>query len=365
MLISINEAASLCGHFQQMNCIRQREQPRQRFRLFALAFLFAALTSGCESAGAIKTLGDVETISNVSYGRVEVLSSKTPDSWFDDCGFAEHLICPDAFRVIVLPASGGSPITHRLKGDGTFYWSLPPGDYTIAEWEWEVWGQDRGVRSGTVAGQFTVPADVGSTYLGTLAIALSGPRYAVRVKDNYEKATEKLKEKLSNRFTSARRSPITLDDDPNGTKGPTICSGHWGIACTDHYKGVTPKNPVSITATFPKVNTRTPELRWAGSSDPEISYDLVVHEALAYSKAGSFRYIHGPKVIYEMGLKEPRYQIAADLKPGNKYFWTIRLRRGNVVSDWSSAQDRSFFFLGFVYGWSASHGVPFNFETPS
>ena len=143
------------------------------------------------------------------------------------------------------------------------------------------------------------------------------------------------------------------------------CVLAWGITCTEHYKGVTPKSPVSITASFPKLNTRSPELRWVGSSDPTVSYDLIIHEALAYSKAGSFRYIHGPKVVYQRDLKEPRYQVATALKPGSKYFWTIRLRKGEVVSDWSSAQDRSFFFLGFVYGWSASHGVPFNFETPS
>lgn len=342
----------------------QRERLRLIHWRLALVLVFASLVLGCESTNAIKTLDEVETSRIVSYGRVEVLSSKTPDSWFDECGFMEHMICPDAFRVIVLPASGGGPITHRLRGDGTFYWSLPPGDYTIAEWEWEVWGHDRGVKSGTVAGQFTVP-EAGAAYLGTLTIALSDNRYAVSVKDDHEAATEMLKAKLGDRFTSTQMASITLDEDPDGAMGPTICSGVWGISCTDNYRGVTPKYPVSITATFPKVQNRTPELRWVGSSDPAVSYDLIMHEALAYSKGGRSRYIHGPVAVYESDIKEPRYQIATALEPRKKYFWTIRLRRGNVVSDWSSAQDRSFFFLGFVYGWSASHGVPFNFETPS
>lgn len=354
----------LVPYTRPMTSSRERKQSLERYRSSFLAVALVTALLGCESTGAIKSVDEVDASSKVSYGRVEVLSSKTPESWYDDCGFMEHLVCPDAFRLIVLPVGGGEPITHRLEGDGSFFWSLPPGDYTIAEWEWEVWGHDRGVTSGTVAGQFTIPADTSATYLGTIVVALSGSRYAVRLRDEYETATKKLIDKLGDQFTSARRLLVALDDDSDATKGPSICSEGWGITCTERYSGVTPKNPVSITATFPKVKSRSPELRWIGSNDPAVSYDLIIHEALAYSKAGSFRYIHGPRVVYERDLKEPRYKITKELEPGRKYFWTVRLRREDIVSDWSGAQDRSFFFLGFVYGWSASYGVPFNFETP-
>lgn len=333
-------------------------------------FLTAAIAmTGCESTGAIKTPDEVESASHISYGRVHVLTSEKPESWIDDCGVMKYMICPDAFRVIVIPADGGEPVTHRLKDDGTFFWALPPGNYTIAEYEWEVWGRDRGVRHGTVDGQFTIPANPGATYLGTLTLDLYDGSYNLWVEDDYDEATQRLKAKLGQSFKSAQRSLITidkgpvgsLDKDPDDEVGSAICTGEWGIVCTSHYSGVTPTSPVAdvgqgffsgMNPSFRKVPNLTPQLQWGGSSDPEVTYDIIVRKAIAYSKMGSSRYIDGPVVAYARGLAEPRYRFTIPLEPSEKYFWTVRLRRGDLVSNWSKMQGPNY------------QGFAFSFQTP-
>jgi len=340
--------------------------------LWALVlFLTAAIVmTGCESTGAIKTPDGVESAAHISYGRVNVLSPDRPDGWMDECDFFAYPFCPDAFRMIVVPTGGGEPVTHRLKDDGTFSWALPPGNYTIAEYEWEVFGgANRGVRYGTVDGQFTIPPNPGATYLGTLTLDLYDGSYAMRVEDDYDEATQRLKAKLGQSFKSAQRSLITLDKgpvgslykDPDAVVGSAICTGEWGIICTSHYSGVTPTFPVAdvrsgffsgMNPSFRKVPNLTPELQWGGSSDPEVTYDIIVRKAIAYSKQVGSRYIDGPVVAYARGLEEPSYRFTTPLEPAGKYFWTVRLRRGDLVSNWSKMQGPNY------------QGFAFSFQTP-
>ena len=74
---------------------------------------------------------------------------------------------------------------HRIKGDGTFYWTLAPGDYTVAAFG--AAGLDAPTR-GRIWYKFTVEPSDKAVYIGQLKIALDSSRYAVRVFDDYETA---------------------------------------------------------------------------------------------------------------------------------------------------------------------------------
>jgi hypothetical protein len=46
--------------------------------------------------------------------------------------------------------------------------------------------------------------------------------------------------------------------------------------------------------------------------------------------------------------------------PDKKYYWSVRLRRDGVVSNWS----RYSYFAFYVVGWSSGYGQWFSFSTP-
>jgi hypothetical protein len=326
--------------------------------------LLAVFASACESTGAIKRVEEPSEASNIVFGRVEVISPEKPEAWIDSCGFGQYMVCPDAFRIIILPSGSKEVITHRLGGDGTFYWTLPQGKYTVAEWEWEKWGAERGVKSGRVAVQFAIPEGQQSVYLGTLAIRMVGGRYAIKISDDFEDAVDHLGQKFPTIKTKAVKNLIYLEQTPDVILGPNICHEDWKLTCTEEYRGVTPISPVSKAATFPKVRDLQPTLEWQESARTDVTHDVIIYEALYYEKAGSTRYIQGPIVNYVSGLSEPRYTVRKPLNADSKYFWSVRLREDGTVSNWSSASHKSFYFLLFIYGWERGAGVPFNFSTP-
>jgi hypothetical protein len=67
------------------------------------------------------------------------------------------------------------------------------------------------------------------------------------------------------------------------------------------------------------------------------------------------------RATYAEGLTEPRFTPSAPLRPDKKYEWSVRLRRGDTVSSWSTT---SFSLNLLIAGRSNSRSV-FGFETPA
>lgn len=261
----------------------------------------------------------------------------------------------DGFRVAVRSLDGDVVKGYRIKGDGSFVWSLPPGQYVVAAYA-------IGSTRGRLWVTFSVPSPGIASYLGDLHIAVDRGRYTFGVEDNYAAAVQRNLARLN----EERRAPAKELMRPEKRLGTYtdvwgICSQRGGVQCSGSLQGVEAVG-TSATPGYPLVATLTPVLEWKPSTKSNIRYDFALYEVVGISSAtlgvGSIR---GPLVAYAEGLREPRYQVSMPLEPGKKYEWSVRLRDGDTVSNWSSSS--YFLFLGIAYisGW----GQWFGFSTPA
>jgi hypothetical protein len=134
------------------------------------------------------------------------------------------------------------------------------------------------------------------------------------------------------------------------------------MACvTPHI--IAPIYPKVGNPNFPTaVDSLQPTLRWQPVAEPDASYDLIIHEIIKTSSfwEGTKRSIGG-EVYYRQGLKESKHKIEEPLKPDTEYCWSVRVRRGEAVSDW--AEYDYDLFLGTAYVWA--NNAPFMFKTPN
>ncbi len=261
-------------------------------------------------------------------------------------------------RVLILVARKGSSNArfHVLKRpDGMFFWALEPGDYVLAGLILEI-GTLR------IPGEFKVPHETRGVYIGTLNLLTARGGYGPRIEDEHTSAFDAFRKEFP-----GRQDPVTdlmqLQERIGTYKQEMdICAPGWGIECTKKYRGIIPLEPDVMLGVFTEVSSLTPTFRWQGSSLQDVSYDIVIYKALNYKPPGASdrTQIPGPVVAYGQGLTEPEYRPPAPLKPGSKYYWSVRLRRDEVVSTWSR---RHFFRFALVAAtWAET--AWFGFSTP-
>ena len=90
--------------------------------------------------------------------------------------------------VHILPDAGATPVSYIVTGDGSFYWHLPSGGYTITGFEWHTLGW---VRRGHIFAHFTVPAQTSLVYVGSLVIYPG--EHTVRIHNKYNQARNNLR----------------------------------------------------------------------------------------------------------------------------------------------------------------------------
>ncbi len=131
----------------------------------------------------------------------------------------------------------------------------------------------------------------------------------------------------------------------------------WGllavVACSKTtVHGVTPIAPEA--GFFPVVESLQPTFRWEPVADSNARYDFVIFESYDYP-------VVGRKVYYREGLQEPEHTLEVSLQPDRKYYWSVRVRHGEHVSEWS----RFDFHRPGAYGSQIYEEFPlFRFETP-
>jgi hypothetical protein len=109
------------------------------------------------------------------------------------------------------------------------------------------------------------------------------------------------------------------------------------------------------------VNSLTPTFKWRASSLEDVSYDIVIYEAMTYKFGGIITgHIPGRVVAYRQGLTEAEYQHPERLEPGRNYYWSVRLRRGDVVSNWT----RFAYFQFMVFAAKSGQTAWFGFSAP-
>jgi hypothetical protein len=104
-------------------------------------------------------------------------------------------------------------------------------------------------------------------------------------------------------------------------------------------------------------------LEWIPSvGDGRIRYDVVVFEEIAFTYGlGAFASkLPGPAVAYVQNLWAAQFTVAGPLRAGARYNWSVRLRRGDIVTVWSRYK-----YTGFrLPGLSRHSGPWFLFTTP-
>jgi micrococcal nuclease len=78
------------------------------------------------------------------------------------------------------------------------------------------------------------------------------------------------------------------------------------------------------------VDTLQPTFRWEPVAEPDARYDFVIYDSYAPPSIGP-----RGKVYYRQGLQEPEHTLEVSLQPDRKYYWSVRMRREEEVSEWS------------------------------
>lgn len=134
------------------------------------------------------------------------------------------------------------------------------------------------------------------------------------------------------------------------------------FGCTS-FRGIAPIYPEVGNPNYPQLaDSLQPTFKWQPVSEPEITYDFIMYEVLKNESfmEGTKRFV-GKKVYYRQGLIKSEHTMEEILKPGSEYYWSVRTRRGDKISEWS-IYDYTL-FLGTAYVNQANR--PFIFKTPA
>jgi uncharacterized protein (DUF2164 family) len=131
--------------------------------------------------------------------------------------------------------------------------------------------------------------------------------------------------------------------------------------CTS-FQGIKPVSPEVGNPNFPTVtDSLQPTFRWEASPEPDTTYDFIVYEGIKVeSFVEGIKRSVGKEVYYRQGLKTSEHKIEELLQPDAEYYWTVRMRHGDNVSEWAKYDYT--LFLGTAYMKAGNR--PFIFKTP-
>ncbi len=321
-------------------------------RLTAITALLASV-GGCATAPLMQ---DVETLpadTGLVFGSAEIyVDDKKLQLGFSWSG-------ENHFFLLILPPDSNVATTYEVSEEGTFFWPLPPGEYLLLGYRWQQAGT---ARSGDIRASFTVPGIGTDAYIGSLEFR--GNEYSLNpnLLDRYDQLKASHDERFPDRRGTTVKSLMQPPERP-GTYTAMLpaCHERFSIECSDRFRGVTPTAPEVTTSGFPAVRTLQPEFAWQGSANADIHYDLILYEAATYTinQVTDF-YARGRLAAYVEDINATSWRPDKPLKPGTRYFWSVRSRDGEVVSSWSTQSYLSF----AIVAWSSGYGQWFQFETP-
>ncbi len=118
-----------------------------------------------------------------------------------------------------------------------------------------------------------------------------------------------------------------------------IAGGFLGLAACSFpvmkIHGVNPTYPIAWDPILglPRVTFLRPLFTWE-PADPGVQYDFIIYES-HYIGSSFTEWAIGREVYYREGLKEPHHELEVPLQPNRAYYWSVRVRHGETVSDWS------------------------------
>jgi hypothetical protein len=179
-------------------------------RFLSLALIL--FLSGCATKPIdLSTAKAVPQEEAVVFGSVDIIHKDEPEAW-------GKLSSPGALYILVLPSGSSEAFSYMLREDGTFYWHLRPGDYTIAQLTWErersgLWSTGSEKVTGRIFANFRVAGGGSLNYIGTLTIVFEdkGYRYFMRVEDEFDQAFKVFSSKFPNIKGEAVKNLMQLE----------------------------------------------------------------------------------------------------------------------------------------------------------
>lgn len=110
------------------------------------------------------------------------------------------------------------------------------------------------------------------------------------------------------------------------------------------------------------VSSLSPTLTWEPAADSNITYDLIIYEKIEDEPSpGEIERRVGNRVYYEEGIAQAKHAVRMPLNPATEYYWSIRVRKGNEISEWSRYDYSKFLLFDNVN----VHDTFFRFKTPN
>lgn len=325
----------------------------------ALFLVACASTGGAPADPKLEPSRTSEPVQPTLFGKFDLLKKGKPIKVTEMAWLGVN-----SFTVLVLPEGENRALALITDAQGWFAWRLKAGTYTVPAYVYVGGSATTGTVTGALNGRFRVAEDDGGVYLGHLTIDLERPEVSFR-----DAEEEAFREYAKRNPQAAAPSKRLLEPGPRLGVFRAVrsaCAEQWGVVCTRNVEGIEPISPAVTRgvhgSTFTRVGDTAPELSWKPSSMPGITYDLAIWEAAAYRLPSAMvdNYIPGHLMVYEENLAEPRLRLRAPLKPKSKYYWSVRMRNGDVVSSWSHAGHVAFMLVALT----SSRGGWFAFETP-
>lgn len=170
------------------------------FLMLAGLLLAAGCTSGPFDLSQVRSVPASE---GVAFGRVKVV-------WKGDEQNLTAFLGEKPWSIVILPDGSSNASDFSLSGDGSFFWHLPPGGYTIADFQ----GVTPSLAGSGVKGRIFTHLNVvgnAATYVGTLTLSFDQGRYRMSVEDDYERATKDLSLKFPGIKMDVRKELMVME----------------------------------------------------------------------------------------------------------------------------------------------------------
>ena len=130
-----------------------------------------------------------------------------------------------------------------------------------------------------------------------------------------------------------------------------------GLLSCSTQQGLTPIQPAIRHYSPTIVDSLSPHLKWQAASETDARYDVVILDTTASGKPGQ-------PVYYREGIEAAEHKVADTLKPDTNYYWSVRLRRGSSVGDWSTYDHKLLVPIPFGFYYQGQGNLFFPFKTP-
>ncbi len=136
-----------------------------------------------------------------------------------------------------------------------------------------------------------------------------------------------------------------------------VIIGLLGLTACTTFHGVTVISPEVGHPYRPReVDNLQPTLQWKSPSQGDETYDVVIFEV--NTNTGS-PYM-GKMIYHREGIKETYHKVEEPLEPDKGYYWSVRVRQGDKISEWSHYDYHLYILIAYVRG----KNLLFYFKTP-